>query len=66
MQTNHDRFVSLREFAQRSSLSRGTIYNLIERGELPEPVRLTQNRVAFPESVVNDWFASRSTQAVAQ
>ena len=54
-----DRFVSIIEFCRRSSLSRGTVYNLIARGDLPEPTRLTQNRVAFPARVVDDWFAQR-------
>lgn len=43
-----ERFVSIVEFCRRSSLSRGTVYNLIARRELPEPTRLTANRVAFP------------------
>ena len=54
-----DRFVSILEFCQRSSLSRGTVYNMIARRELPEPTRLTANRVAFPAGVVDAWFAER-------
>ena len=57
------RFVSLTEFSRRSSLSRGTIYNMVARRELPEPTRLTQNRVAFPSDVVDAWFASRQRVA---
>ena len=57
------RFVSLAEFARRSSLSRGSIYNEIERGNLPPPIRLTVNRVAFPADVVEAWFAERMRSA---
>ena len=56
-------FVSLQAFSKRSSLSRGTIYNMVDRGELPPPIRLTLNRVAFPAPVVDAWFASRGEVA---
>jgi predicted DNA-binding transcriptional regulator AlpA len=56
-------FVSLQAFSKRSSLSRGTIYNMVDRGELPPPIRLTLNRVAFPTPVVDAWFASRGEAA---
>jgi predicted DNA-binding transcriptional regulator AlpA len=54
-----DRFVSILEFCRRSSLSRGTVYNMVARRELPQPTRLTANRVAFPAEVVDAWFAER-------
>ncbi|MBX9575895.1 MAG: AlpA family phage regulatory protein [Caulobacteraceae bacterium] len=56
-------FVSLAEFSRRSSLSRGTIYNLVDRGDLPKPIRLTPNRVAFPAAVVDAWFTARVSEA---
>jgi predicted DNA-binding transcriptional regulator AlpA len=54
-----ERFVSIPEFVRRSSLCRATVYNMIDRGEIEKPVRLTRNRVAFPSSVVDRWFASK-------
>ena len=57
------RFVSIPEFVKRSSLSRGTVYNLIDAGDLPKPVRLTANRVAWPAPVVEAWFASKMEAA---
>ncbi len=52
-------FVSIAEFCRRSSLSRTTVYAEIDRGNLPRPTRLTENRVAFPAPAVDAWFASR-------
>lgn len=52
-------FISIREFCRRSSLSRTTVYEEVARGNLPKPVRLTENRVAFPASVVDAWFEER-------
>jgi predicted DNA-binding transcriptional regulator AlpA len=56
-------FVSIKDFCKRSSLSRGTVYNMVDRGEIARPVRLTENRVAFPAPVVDAWFASRGEAA---
>lgn len=56
-------FVSIADFCRRSSLSRTTVYNEIERGNLPRPVRLTENRVAFPAPVIDAWFAARMEAA---
>jgi predicted DNA-binding transcriptional regulator AlpA len=58
-----DRFVSIPEFCQRSTLCRQTVYNLIERGEIARPVKITANRVAFPAPVVDAWFASKMEAA---
>lgn len=60
------RFVSIKEFCQRSSLSRATVYNLIDAGELERPTRLSPNRVAFPESVVQAFFARRGAPIVTE
>lgn len=53
------RFVSIPDFCKRSTLCRQTVYNMIERGEIARPVRIAPNRVAFPASVVDEWFASK-------
>lgn len=66
MQSPPERFVSFDEFCRRSSLSRATIYRLIDAGSVPRPVRLTDNRVAWPVEVVDEWMGARVAQAVAQ
>ena len=52
-------FVTIPEFARRSTLCRATIYNMIERGDLMRPVRLSMNRVAFRAADVDRWFAEK-------
>jgi prophage regulatory protein len=42
-----------------TGLSRSTIYNLMNRREFPRPVRLTKKAVAWPESTIAQWLASR-------
>lgn len=60
---NPVRFVTIRDFCKQSTLSRASVYNEIERGNLPKPVRLTENRVAFPAPVIDAWFAARMEAA---
>lgn len=46
-----------------TGLSRSTIYRLMTIGEFPRPVRLTEKAVAWPESAIADWLASRHSIA---
>lgn len=42
-----------------TGLSRSSIYALMAQGEFPLPVRLTGKAVAWPESALKAWLASR-------
>jgi len=48
---------------QVTSLSRSTIYDLIQKGSFPKPVRLGPNRVAWRERDVIAWLESRCVNA---
>lgn len=61
-----DSFISVKEFARRSTLSRAEIYNRISAGELPRPWRLSKNRVAWPMSVWEGWVATMAAQNVGR
>lgn len=56
-----DRFISQKEVLAQTSLSRMTIYRMRQKGEFPSPVYLNKNRtrVAWRESEVQQWMASR-------
>ncbi|WP_296952017.1 AlpA family transcriptional regulator [uncultured Massilia sp.] len=43
----------------RVSLGRSSIYAAIKRGEFPAPVRLSERAVAWVESDIDAWLASR-------
>ncbi len=45
--------------ADRTSLSRTTLWRLVRRGEFPKPVRVSPGRVAWSESAINGWIASK-------
>lgn len=42
-----------------TGLSRAVIYQRINRGEFPKPVKLGPRSVAWVESEVHDWVSSR-------
>ncbi|WP_146590130.1 helix-turn-helix transcriptional regulator [Puniceibacterium confluentis] len=46
-----------------TGLSRSTIYDMMDRGEFPRPVRIGRRAVAWPESVIAHWLAQRPSTA---
>ena len=54
-----DKHLRRRAVEQLTGLSRSTIYDLMAKGQFPRPVRLTAKAVAWPESVISNWLASR-------
>lgn len=46
-----------------TGLSRSTIYDLMSKGQFPRPVKLTEKAVAWPESAIANWLASRPSIA---
>ena len=53
------RYISPRQLQDLTGLSEPTLWRLRRRGELPEPVRLSPGRVAWPEDVIRTWLESR-------
>ncbi len=43
-----------------TGLSRSTIYDMMQRGEFPRPIRIGRRAVAWPESKITEWLAQRS------
>jgi prophage regulatory protein len=48
-----------KEVVQLTGLSRVTIWRLEQRGEFPEKIALSPNRVGWLENEVSDWITSR-------
>ncbi|MFT6296948.1 MAG: prophage regulatory protein [Yoonia sp.] len=44
-----------------TGLSRSTLYQMMNSGDFPRPIRIGQRAVAWPESAVLAWLASRPT-----
>lgn len=54
-----DRFIRRPEVENITGLSRSTIYLYISRGDFPKPIKIGIQAVAWQESVIQDWIASR-------
>ena len=51
-----DRMLTVAEVSRVTSLSRTTLYRMVERGQFPAPRRISAARVAWRESVVQAWL----------
>lgn len=54
------RFIRQSDVMQRTGLSRSTLYELINTGRFPKPLKLCGGRInCWPEHVVQDWMQAR-------
>ena len=51
--------ISIKEAAQKTSLSRSAINVKRSQGDFPEAVELSENRIAFVETEIDEWIAAR-------
>lgn len=59
----HERLLAVPAVLDRTSWSRAKLYAAVAQGEFPKPVRLSPNRVAWPESAVAAWITSKMEAA---
>ena len=52
-------FLPVKEVVRRTSLSRATVYRLVQAGTFPHPVTLTGARTAWVETEITAWMQSR-------
>jgi prophage regulatory protein len=51
--------MSLNEAAKVTSLSRTAIFKMRERGDFPRAVTLSEKRIGFVRTEVNEWISAR-------
>lgn len=61
--TPSNRVLTKKEVIRRASLSKSTIYEYIQRGIFPAPIKIGLRRVGWLESDVDDWLEKRKTQS---
>lgn len=54
-----DRLMRRREVEKVTGLSRPTIYVMINKGLFPRPCRIGKRAVAWRQSEIEEWMASR-------
>ncbi|MGY6255176.1 helix-turn-helix transcriptional regulator [Paraburkholderia caledonica] len=57
------RLVRLREVRARVGLGASTVYRYLAAGRFPRPVEIGGGRVAWIESEIDEWIASRAEAA---
>jgi prophage regulatory protein len=53
-----EKLIGVKEICEKLGLSRTTIWKLRSKGTFPKPVRISERRIAWTESTVNEWQAS--------
>jgi prophage regulatory protein len=54
-----DQLLRLPQVEALVGLRKSSLYDLIKRGEFPQPVKLSRRAVCWPESAVQGWIQSR-------
>ena len=53
------RLIRLREVMAKTGLSRSYVYALAQKGQFPQPVKLTERSSAWVQAEVQEWIDSR-------
>ena len=54
-----ERLLPVKAVIERTSFSRAYIYEAVRAGKFPKPIRISANRIAWPESAVADWITRK-------
>ena len=55
----HDRLLRRRQVEEITSMSRSSIYRLMQEGEFPRPVKVGSAAVRWRSSDITEWLESR-------
>ncbi|CAM2143649.1 prophage regulatory protein [Pararobbsia alpina] len=55
--------LGIKQVTAKVSLGKTTIYRMISTGDFPKPFPITENRVAWVESEVDEWLEARVSAA---
>ena len=53
------KLIDIKTVCDLTSLSRATIYRLVDDERFPKGLKLTANRIAWREQAILDWIAAR-------
>jgi prophage regulatory protein len=57
-----DKFLRTNEVTALACIGRSTLYELIARGDFPQPIKLSSRRVVFSETEVRGWLKQRAAR----
>lgn len=53
------RLMNLKEVTERCTISRTQVWRLVRKGDFPQPVKLSDKRIAFVPEEVEAWIEER-------
>lgn len=59
-----ERLLSISDVVERTSICRALIYRKMSEGEFPKSIKVSANRVAWPESSVAAWISAKIRQGM--
>lgn len=57
------RLINLKEVINRTSLKTTAIYALMKKGEFPQSIKITSDRVGWLESDIDEWINAKVEQS---
>lgn len=58
-----DQLLTMKELVRATSLSRTSIYRLVDSGLLPAPIKIGKSRIAWRASSIAQWLVERQVAA---
>ncbi|MCJ2018613.1 AlpA family phage regulatory protein [Methylobacterium sp. E-065] len=56
------RYITQREVETKTGLSGATLHRLRRKGRFPDPIKIGERRIAWPENEIDTWLATRERQ----
>ncbi|MBY0298077.1 MAG: AlpA family phage regulatory protein [Methylobacterium sp.] len=53
------RYISQREVETKTGLSAPTLHRLRRKGKFPDPIKVGERRIAWPEAEIDAWLSNR-------
>lgn len=57
------KFLTSKAVCDKIAVSRSTLDRLVQAGDFPQPIKLTQRRLAYNADAVEQWMAERMGEA---
>ena len=61
--TDNERYLTTNQVSALTTLSRASIHRKVRAGELPQPIRISERRTVFRESLIREWMAAKEQPA---
>ena len=58
------KILRLKNVTEVTSMSRSTIYRLMEQGKFPKPIKLSQRIIGFLEEDIDQWIQERYQEGI--